>query len=66
LERVKRSDSNFSFDFCTQIFLSISVNDSNYLRLRLIFVLDALLDVSFDARLGSPATQNSFCHYGNP
>ena len=31
-----------------------------------IYLLDALLDVSFDARLGSPATQNSFCHYGNP
>src|SRR5882762_10250720 len=45
-----------------QIFLSISVNDSNYLRLRPIFVLD----VSFDAQLGSPATQTSFCHYGNP
>src|SRR5882757_6511359 len=48
------------------IFLSISVNDSNYLRLRPIFVLDVLLDVSFDAQLGSPATQTSFCHYGNP
>jgi hypothetical protein len=24
-----------------------------------------MLDVSFDAQLGSPATQNSFCHYGN-
>ena len=57
LRPVKRSDSNF---------LSISVNDANYLRLRPIFVLDVLLDVSSDAQLGSPATQNSFCHYGNP
>src|SRR5712672_1314515 len=45
--RVKRSDSNVSFDFCQRL-------------------LDVLLDVSFDAQLGSPATQNSFCHYGNP
>ncbi len=29
-------------------------------------MLDVLLDVSFDAQLGSPATQTSFCHYGNP
>jgi protein gp37 len=36
LRPVKRSDSNF---------LSISVNDANYLRLRPIFVLDVLLDV---------------------
>jgi hypothetical protein len=29
----------------------------------LFSVLDVLLDVSFDAQLSSPATQNSFCRY---
>ena len=57
LERVKRSDSNFSFDFCQRLQL---LTPTAY------FCVGRIVGRFVRRSIGSPATQTSFCHYGNP